>query len=553
MAEPERPERFELRVTDIDDPLPDATFGSIDRYAEVARPDGLDEPFVPQRLVLEFDEKRAEHVDPYSLALFEVDLESCTFTPLDSSRVDVDGRKVTAWVDHPAIYGLIGLPKHPGVLETLRLLDRFGPQLLEERERGEHGLQDRICGLILCADPTMWGGGPIPPGDLCARCLGLDVSFGRLPERFLLEGRPPLRPLREEEQELEPAGMPSILAWGRNSDGQLGDGTKIQRPTPVWVPGLTAKKLVGTYEFTLALSTDGTVWSWGANGSGQLGNGTLAPRSSPGRVAGLTDVVDIAAGIAHALAVRSDGSIWTWGWRRDAGGPIFDSQPVPAAGSIDAVAVAIGNEHSLALGRDGRVWSWGKNYAGQLGDGTRLPRANPALVPGLTAVRSIAAGFYSSFAVKVNGAVAAWGYGLNGELGDGAQVDRLTPVAVPGLGNIEQVSAGHFHGLARTAAGELWAWGACGVGQSGDGTRNFHPTPVNVPGLQKITGIAAGGYHNVACQANGTVWVWGSGAEGQVGDGGTADRLTPFAVPLPSGRLAAGVGAGTFWSFAMLS
>jgi hypothetical protein len=46
MSEPERPERFELRVTDIDDPLPDTTFGSIDRYVEVARPDGLDEPLI---------------------------------------------------------------------------------------------------------------------------------------------------------------------------------------------------------------------------------------------------------------------------------------------------------------------------------------------------------------------------------------------------------------------------------------------------------------------------------------------------------------------------
>jgi alpha-tubulin suppressor-like RCC1 family protein len=92
-----------------------------------------------------------------------------------------------------------------------------------------------------------------------------------------------------------------------------------------------------------------------------------------------------------------------------------------------------------------------------------------------------------------------------------------------------------------------------GSGQIGDGTTNIHPTPVKVPALQQITGIAAGHYHSVASQANGTVWAWGMGAEGQVGDGGWADRLTPFAVPLPFGRLAAGVGAGTDWSFAMLS
>ena len=50
----------------------------------------LEEPFVPQRITVAFDEKQAEHVDPYTLTLFRVDLESRTFTPVDSSRVDVD-------------------------------------------------------------------------------------------------------------------------------------------------------------------------------------------------------------------------------------------------------------------------------------------------------------------------------------------------------------------------------------------------------------------------------------------------------------------------------
>ena len=115
--------------------------------------------------------------------LFRVDLESRTFTPVESSRVNVDKREVTAWVNQPGTYGLIGLPKHKAILETLRLFDRFGPQLLEERERGEHGLHDRICGLILCTDPNPWGDGPLGPGNLCTKCLGLDISFDRLPER----------------------------------------------------------------------------------------------------------------------------------------------------------------------------------------------------------------------------------------------------------------------------------------------------------------------------------------------------------------------------------
>ena len=499
--------------------------------------------------MLGFDEKQAEHVDLWTLMLFEVELESRSFTPLESSRVDVDMREVTAWVDHSGTYGLIGLPKHPAVLETLRLLDRYGPQLLEERERGEHGLQERVCGLILCEDPTNWGGGPIGPGDLCAKCLGLDPSYGRLPERFLLEREPPLRPFPPHIEEPPPPPGPTILAWGSNSLGELGDGSKMGQRTPVWVTGLRASKIEGGDGHTIALSPDGTAWSWGWNVSGQLGDGTFADRSVPGRVAGLTGVVDVAAGTYHSLAVRSDGSVWEWGWRVSSWGP--DPLPVRVSGLSGAVAVAAGYYFSLALTRDGRVWSWGMNTWGQLGDGSYTWRPIPALVPGLTGVRSIAAGPESSFAVKFTGGVVAWGSGTNGTLGDGTRVDKLTPVAVPGLTYIEQVSAG-LNGLARDIAGEVWVWGPGGNGQGGDGSTTDHLTPVKVPGVDRIRAVAAGTSHCLALQGTRTVLAWGFNGAGQVGDGGTTDRKKPFALSLPTGRSGVGVGAGPASSFAIL-
>jgi Regulator of chromosome condensation (RCC1) repeat len=557
IVERKRPERFEILVTDVEDPLPDATFGSIGRYVEVARPDGLDEAFVPQRLALGFDEEQAEHVDHWTLMVFEVELESRRFTPLDSSRVDVDEREVTAWVDHPGTYGLIGLPKHPGVLETLRLLDRYGPQLLEERERGEHGLQDRICGLILCADPTKWGGDPTGPGDPCAQCLGLDPSYGRLPERFLLlQRKPPLSwfPPHVAQPPPPPPGPPSILAWGRNRFGSLGDGSTVERLTPVWVIALaTATKIVGSDDTTLALSPDGTVWSWGVDYRNPYAN-----TSVPSRIAGLTNIVDIAQGGQHALAVRSDGSVWRWGSIEGYGvyGPYFDSYPVQVGGLSDAVAVAAGRGFSLVLTRDPltgntRVWSWGDGEFGILGDGSlgSVYRPHPALVPGLTAVRSIFAGPFSAWAIKVNGDVLAWGWP---PLGDGGPNGSPTPVPVPGLSNTEQICG--WHGLARNTAGEVWTWGDGDAGETGDGTRDWHFTPVRVPSLQNITAIAAGESHCMALQSNGTVWTWGSDGEGQVGDGGMAisARPTPFEVPLPAGRHASGIGAGVAFSFAIL-
>jgi alpha-tubulin suppressor-like RCC1 family protein len=553
--------KFEIRVTDIEDPLADATFGSIGRYVEVAFPDQNDEPVVPQRLTLRFDEKQAKHVDQRTLVLFRVDIKARTFTPIESSRVHVSKHTVTAWVNQPGTYGLIGLPKNKTILETLRLFERFAPELLEERERGEHELHNRICGLILCPDPVPGSDSPPGPSDLCEKCLGVDLSFEKLPELFLLERRLEIPKLfevfEEEEEEEEAPGGPSLLAWGWNTWGDLGDGSKVRHNTPVWVaPNLKAKKIVGGGIgdwglWTLALDTNGTVWAWGHNVAGQHGNGTVSASDVPVRVGSLNNIVDIAAGTDHGIAVHSDGSVWRWGWPESLTSFTPDLLPVRVVGINDIVAVAAGHRFNLALRNDGRVFAWGDNSLGQLGDGSGLFRANPVQVPALTTVRSIAAGPSSSFAINSNGSVMAWGAG--GTIGDGTMVNRLSPVPIPGLNNIEQIAASH-NALARTTAGEVWFWGTNFYGESGDGTvAGSYLSPVRVPGLPVITGIAVGGSHNVALQSNGTVWAWGSGIVGEIGIEPVWVQTTPVQVPLPGARRAALVGAGWRASFAIIA
>jgi alpha-tubulin suppressor-like RCC1 family protein len=266
-------------------------------------------------------------------------------------------------------------------------------------------------------------------------------------------------------------------------------------------------------------------------------------------VSGLTNIVDIAASQSRGLAVRSDGSVWRWGMREIYGSG-FDLQPVQIAGLSNAVAVAAGYSFNLVLTEDPltgatRVWSWGENDQGQLGDGSRIFRATPALVPNLTAVRSIAAGGLSAFAVKSNGDVVSWG------LGPGGQPSALTPTPVPGLSNIEQVSV-VYHVAARDTTGDVWVWGPGNSGESGDGTTNSYWPPVKVPGLSKVGGLATGWSHHVAYRADGSVWAWGEDMFGQIGDGGMSNALIPVQVPLPAGRSAVGVGGGPNWSFALL-
>ena len=79
------------------------------------------------------------------------------------------------------------------------------------------------------------------------------------------------------------------------------------------------KAIAARLSHDLALAEDGTVWAWGANDSGQLGDGTTVNRFSPVQVSGLSGVVAVVAGACHSLALRSDGSVWAWGmqhvWR----------------------------------------------------------------------------------------------------------------------------------------------------------------------------------------------------------------------------------------------
>ncbi|WP_233601446.1 hypothetical protein [Corallococcus sp. AB038B] len=81
----------------------------------------------------------------------------------------------------------------------------------------------------------------------------------------------------------------TVWAWGRNADGQLGDGTTTARPTPAQALGVTGvAALVAGGSHTLALKQDGTVWAWGRNAEGQLGDGTAEVRLTPVQVPGLS-------------------------------------------------------------------------------------------------------------------------------------------------------------------------------------------------------------------------------------------------------------------------
>jgi hypothetical protein len=146
---------------------------------------------------------------------------------------------------------------------------------------------------------------------------------------------------------------------------------------------------------TLALRSDGAVLAWGYDVNGALGDGTAGGSDpTPDPVLGLSNVAAIGAGGLHSLAVRSNGSVWSWGG--NGYGQLGRSAPI----SGDAVAAAVpglsgasavdgGIAHSLARLSDGTAKAWGNNAGGQLGSGTFTGGSTAVTVLGLGDITAI--------------------------------------------------------------------------------------------------------------------------------------------------------------------
>jgi alpha-tubulin suppressor-like RCC1 family protein len=346
----------------------------------------------------------------------------------------------------------------------------------------------------------------------------------------------------------------AAVSWGDNQDGQLGNGSTTASATYAGVSGLgsgVAQVSAGHDDNSMALTTDGTVWTWGVGKA--LGTGSSADSTVPVQVPGLTRVTQISAGSDFDLALRSDGTVWAWGDNSAAelgdGNTGPGPTPVQVTGLTGVTQIATGHDYSLALRSDGTVWGWGSNVFDQLGTGASLFAVVPVQVAGLSGVTQIAAGWWWGMAVRVQirrgsavSTVWTWGSNRSGQLGDGTTVSTATPVEVSGVNapSIAAIATGRQNSMVLGSDGSVWTWGA---GDLGDGTPNIALRPVRILD-GGVTGIAAGQSHALALLRGGNVLAWGDGLFGS----GTSS-LTP--VPVPSLAGVTQISAGDDYSLAV--
>lgn len=338
-------------------------------------------------------------------------------------------------------------------------------------------------------------------------------------------------------------GIPQypIYMWGQATNGAYGtpgipNSTIYSSPVQVASNTLGWNKVTGSENFITAIKNDGTMWAWGQGTDGDLGNGTTVNRSSPTQIGTDADWVSLGDGWENGRgvgAIKSNGTLWLWG--NGSFGELGQNNTAQSNVPIQLGALTIwstvaGGNTKVAVRTDGRMFSWGNNGDGQLGQNvsTITDRSSPVQIGALTSwVKAASSSDYAFVAIRSDGRMYAWGKGDNGQLGVNSTISYSSPVQIGALttwANIFGVGKGFF---ALKTDGTLWTWGDNFYSQRGDGNNLDISSPVQVGALTTWTKVSGSEAASIGMTSDGKAYTWGRGAEGETGQNTTATIQSP--------------------------
>lgn len=296
-----------------------------------------------------------------------------------------------------------------------------------------------------------------------------------------------------------------VWSWGYGKNGQLGLGIaddgiidNTDHTRPVKIEGLSNIVAISrSNNHALLLKGDGTLLAFGDNSKGQLGDGTTEHQDTPVAIPNLSNIVQISASAA-SYAIDEDGRLWAWGSNRNGqlanGMKDSDTHPTPTQVTIDeaVISIASGKGHAIALTESGKIYGWGLNFSSQVGmrpkDTTTAEEVwdadilTPKLLPWFDDAVAIWAKGNQSFVKRSDGKVYPWGQNMMGTLGIEAD-DNVTQPSSPilELGNVADLGNGALHTLAIRNDGEVFAWGWSFEGSLGGGESTIHRWTYKLP------------------------------------------------------------------------
>ena len=296
----------------------------------------------------------------------------------------------------------------------------------------------------------------------------------------------------------------TLWAWGNNALSELGFGSSPVKTTAALLVDSNQWAVVSPgLQATLAINSNGELFGWGANRyhllsditgtSVTVGNLDFEEIITPTQVGTDTNWLTVSTGRYHSLAIKTDGTLWSWGDSDEvalgyAAVTATDQIPTQIGTDTTWVKVVAGESFSLALNAAGELYSWGSNSNGQLGYGGDFTagmfngdRSTPGLVTGGAVYEHMDLGSAFAIALRTDGTLWSWGSDAGGQLGGGAGSNTTNvPIQVGTDTNWDAISVSRSHTLALKDDDTLWSWGQNFYGELGLNTRTLTTTVNNV-------------------------------------------------------------------------